>query len=198
MKQVIDLGETSTFDKGTNLISVGSDFDFFILVLKGEVKVFLSGPSGKRKTLYWIREGETCFLGVNCLLSSDSYPANAVTTKETKAVILPKSKFNVLMDDAEFRSNIFKMQSQRLTETLSLLKEVSFQGLDYRVARYLIRKSVDSYVTFTHLEAADDIGSSRERVSKAIKKFEQEGLLIKIEKGKYSLNIDKIEKNYSM
>lgn len=192
-------GQVFSFESGANLLSVGSKLDSFVFVLVGELKIYLSGPTAKRKTLYWVGENECCLLGVNCLVNSVSYPASAVTTKDSKILMLPKKEFDILMENAEFRDLIFKMQSKRLDETLNLLLESSFHELDFRVARYLARKAKTSgTLNVTHLEASEDLGASRERVSKSFKFLESEGYIASQEKGVYQVYVNKIEEKFIM
>lgn len=199
LTSLTEKGELLDFEKGVNLLSVGSSLDSFIFVLEGEVKIYLSGPNDKRKTLYWLGNNECCLLGVNCLVNSTSYPASAMTTKDSKILMLPKKEFDLFMNSVEFRQLIFSMQSKRLDETLNLLMESSFHELDFRVARYLARKSDRiSPLSITHREASEDLGASRERVSRSFKSLETKGLITSIEKGIYKVHVDDILDEFAM
>lgn len=199
LKLLKNKGQVLDFEADSKLLSVGSHLESFVFVLEGELKVYLSGSTGKRKTLYWVRENECCLLGVNCLVNSVSYPASAKTTEDSKILMLPKKQFDILMDSIEFRELIFRMQSQRLDETLNLLVESAFHDLDFRVARYLARKAKScKIVNVTHLEASEDLGASRERVSRSFKSLENQGFISSQEKGSYKIYLKKIEEIFSM
>ena len=80
----------------------------FLLVLDGVVRVQLTSASGREVTLYRIRPGETCILTTSCLLSSDRYPAEAITETEVTAYAMPMANFQIALNSSDkFRQFVF-------------------------------------------------------------------------------------------
>ena len=102
------------------------------------------------------------------------------------------------MNGQNFRGMIFEMQSKRMRETLDLLKGFIFHNLEFRVADYLFRREVESIVDVTHIEASEDIGCSRERLSRSFKKLEDLELIEMLGKGKYKLELKKLQQIYNL
>ncbi|MHC1742772.1 MAG: Crp/Fnr family transcriptional regulator [Syntrophobacteraceae bacterium] len=147
-------------------------------VLAGEIRVFKVGQETKEVTLYEIFPGETCILNASCILSNTRYPADAMTLTDVKMLFMPAGGFLHLMArHAELRAYIFQFLSQRLAEIIELLEEVTFGRLDLRLTDYLIQKAENGLLVTTHQNIANDLGSSREVISRLLKDFERKGKL---------------------
>ena len=62
---------------------------------------------------------------------------------------------------------------------LSLVEEVAFSHIDARTAGYLLKfaEGKDNAVNATHREIADELGTSREVITRILKDFESRGLI---------------------
>ena len=90
------------------------------------------------------------------------------------SVFLPSSLFLALFATQEvFRSYVFHIFSERLTDLMELVSAVAFQKLDQRLANTLLRKSGSIHIT--HQALADELGSVREIVSRLLKNFAEQG-----------------------
>src|SRR5574341_1196163 len=65
--------------------------------------------------------------------------------------------------------------SRRLAGVMELVEEVAFGRMDERLYEYLIEKSEDNRLEATHQKIANDLGTSREVVSRLLKDFERKG-----------------------
>ena len=88
--------------------------------------------------------------------------------------MLPTASFNTLLGNHEaFRSYVFHLFSDRLTDLMQLVSAVAFQKLDQRLANLLVSKP--SPIHTTHQALADELGSAREIVSRLLKGFAEQG-----------------------
>lgn len=148
------------------------------LFLSGEVRVFKTGASGREITLYDVFPGETCILNASCILSQKGYPANAIAMQEGEALLVPAKVFRELIAGYDaMRQFIFSLFNQRFVEVMELLEEVAFGKMDRRVSDYLIEKSENSILNSTHQQIANDLGTSREVVSRLLKDLERRGAI---------------------
>ena len=147
-------------------------------VLSGEIRVFKAGLEGKEVTLYEIYPGETCILNASCILSGSKYPADAVALTDLAMLFLPAGAFlRLVADHEQMRSYVFSFLNQRLGEIIELLEEVTFGRLDVRLTDYLVEKAGDGVLQTTHQNIANDLGTSREVVSRLLKDFERRGMV---------------------
>ncbi|OGD22966.1 MAG: hypothetical protein A2W03_06250 [Candidatus Aminicenantes bacterium RBG_16_63_16] len=143
------------------------------------MRVYKIAESGREITLYEIFPGETCILNAACILSHKNYPANATALTSGWMVHLPGSVFLELIEDfAEMRAFVFSLFSQRLAEIMELVEEVTFRRQDERLVEYIIKKSSDNELHTTHQAIANDLGTSREVVSRILKSLEQQKKIV--------------------
>jgi len=165
-----------SYPEGTNLYWEGDSCAQIVFLLAGEIRVFKAHPGGREITLYEIAPGETCILNASCILARTGYPANARSTSPVTALLLPAAAFTDLMESCqELRAFVFNLLGQRLTAVMTLLEEVVFNRMDERLSDYLIEKSADNLLTTTHQAIANDLGTSREVVSRLLKDMERSG-----------------------
>lgn len=166
----------------------GDTCSHIAFVLEGEIRVFKTGPSGREITLYEIGPGETCILNASCVLSDTRYPADAVTLTEVRMLLLPAGIFRELIDTSPLvRAFVFALLSERLVTVFQLVEEIVFGRLDERLLEYLVEKSEDGFLAATHQTIANDLGTSREVVSRLLKDLERQGR-IALRRGKIFLN----------
>ena len=169
-------GLSQAFPEGTNLYWEGDSCAQIVFLLAGEIRVYKAHPGGREITLYEIAPGETCILNASCILARTGYPANARTNSPVEALLLPAAAFTSLMETyPELRAFVFNLLGQRLTAVMTLLEEVVFNRMNERLGDYLLEKSADHLLESTHQTIANDLGTSREVVSRLLKDMERSG-----------------------
>ena len=164
------------FQGGSFLYSEGDACEGIGLFLSGQVRVYKLSESGREITLYEIYPGETCILNAACILSGGDYPAIAQALSDGEVLLLPAHLFRSLVDDfGEVRAFLFSLFSDRLSMVMELVEEVAFGRMDERLSDYLLEKSEDGFLATTHQVIANDLGTSREVVSRLLKDFEGKG-----------------------
>ncbi len=137
------------------------------------------GESGREITLYQIGPGETCILNASCILSQAKYPAEAITLSDCTLLMIPAKEFATLVHKNEtLRNFVFGLIGERLALIMALIEEIVFGRLDERLEDYLIEKSENDELLTTHQNIANDLGSSREVISRLLKDFEKNGKVL--------------------
>ena len=148
----------------------------FPMLLEGAIKVAKVAHSGREILLYRVLPGESCILTSSCLLGNSPYNARGVAETRLKLVALPGAQFGKLLEQhAPFRSYIFQLFGERMTDLLQLVEAVAFQKLDQRLAAHLLGKGKTLHTT--HQALADELGSVREIVTRLLRGFEDHGWL---------------------
>lgn len=176
LRDLISASRRQTVPAGTQIYHEGDACSAIAFVLSGDIRVYKIGQTGREITLYEIGPGETCILNASCILSRRTYPANAVTLSDTGLFMVPSAEFRRLIAEHEkVRDFIFTLLSHRLTGVMELVEEVAFGHMDERLLDYLVEKSADNRLETTHQKIANDLGTSREVVSRLLKDFERKG-----------------------
>ena len=171
---LISVSRQQTVPAGKQIYTEGDACTAIAFVLSGEIRVFKVGETGREITLYEIGQGETCILNASCILSGQAYPANAVAATEVEMLLIPSAAFRWLVDEhEEMRDFVFTLLSRRLSGVMELVEEVAFGRLDERLMDYLVEKSENNVLETTHQKIANDLGTSREVVSRLLKDFER-------------------------
>lgn len=161
---------------GTVLFDDESPCQAFPLLVAGTIRVSKVGPSGRELQLYRVVPGEACILTTSCLLGNVAYNARGVAESEVTAVALPQAVFQRLLGEHEpFRTYVFGLFAERISELMQLVEAVAFQKLDQRLATLLLGKG--KVIRTTHQALADELGSVREIVSRLLKTFAEQGLV---------------------
>ena len=150
-----------------------------VIVLKGQVKVFRPAVSGRSLTLYYVNPRESCILTASCILNKTLFPAFAVTTTEVKALSIPPEKvIDWLEHEPMWQKYIFGLLSQRMINLIELVDSVAFETLEVRLAEWLLTQADNQSIQTTHQQIAGDLASSREVISRLLKRFEHEGFIV--------------------
>jgi CRP/FNR family transcriptional regulator len=176
ISELLSVSLFKKFPKNLRVYTEGDACNGIAFLLSGEIRVFKSGEAGREITLYEIGKGETCILNASCILSSLTYPANAVSTEPGDMLLILSHDFRRLIATYEdMRNFVFNILSQRLAEVMALVEEIAFGRMDRRLLDYLVEKSDHNQLMATHQKIADDLGTSREVVSRLLKDYERKG-----------------------
>ena len=162
------------------LVRDGGECAYLPFVLEGTLRLYKTSPGGREITLYRIEKGESCILSATCILTDGSFPAVAEAEGDTEILLIPSRLMaEAVEDNPDWRRFLFGLYARRLESVLTLVDEVAFHHMDARLAAYLLknasarRRAVDR----THGEIADELGTSREVVTRILRDFESDGLI---------------------
>lgn len=174
LRDFLDATGRQTVPAGAQLYREGDACSGIAFVLGGDIRVYKIGHTGREITLYEIGPGETCILNASCILSGRTYPAYALTVAPTDLMLVPAPVFQRLIAESEqMRKFVFSIMNERFTTVMELVEEVAFGRMDQRLLDYLIEKSGNGHLETTHQKIANDLGTSREVISRLLKDFER-------------------------
>ncbi len=178
LRELLSDSSRHTLAADTQLYREGDVCSAIAFVVSGTIRVFKIGETGREITLYEIGSGETCILNASCILAGKSYPAHASTLCETDLVLVPSDNFRrIVATSAHLQRFVFSIMSERLALVMELVEEVAFGRMDQRLMDYLRQKSNKNRVESTHQKIANELGTSREVVSRLLKDFERRELI---------------------
>jgi len=98
-----------------------------------------------------------------------------------EAVIVDRRLFDETMQSSpDFRRFVFKGFGRRLGQVIARMDEVAFGPIERRLAELLVARAPVAHIT--HQEVAAELGSSREVVSRYLKRYEEQGW-VKLQRG---------------
>ena len=163
--------------EGAELFVERQDCRGFPLLISGTIKVVKNTPAGREMLLYRVEPGGSCVITSSCLLGHTAYTARGIAETPLRMLMLPTPLFEKLISgNASFRDFVFHLLADRIAELMQLVEEVAFHRLDQRLAKLLLGKSEPIHAT--HQMLADELGSVREIVSRLLKGFAAQGLVV--------------------
>ncbi|MFT7558492.1 MAG: CRP/FNR family transcriptional regulator [Flavobacteriales bacterium] len=163
--------------EGLNYLNSNPERQGFAILMSGAVSIYGSCESGKGLCLSRLRAGDICPLALGALMGTVASEACVRSDTAISLLVMPKSFFQMLLAGSEpFRDLVLGEYSFFANELIKVAKEVSFLRLPVRVARSLLRGVGEGdSITLTHQTLADELGTTREVVSRHLKELERRG-----------------------
>jgi len=173
----------------TTICQSGDQCESLVIILAGRVKVYRPAASGRSLTLYYVNENESCILTASCILNSMPFPAFAETMTEVQGLSVPPDSVKAwLKTEPLWQQYILGILSKRMAGLIELVNALAFQGLDERLAQWLLgqpsagvldgssNNNLDNNneIKVTHQFIAEELASSREVISRLLKEFEMQ------------------------
>ncbi|HHS95438.1 MAG TPA: Crp/Fnr family transcriptional regulator [Phaeodactylibacter sp.] len=172
------------------ILHTGSYIKVVPLVLSGSVKVSREDEEGRELFLYYIKEGESCAATLSACMNMERSSVSAITQEESRILAVPAELvYDIYKRYPSWQLFVSHTYAQRFNELLQVLENVVFQRMDERLAKYLLDKSIimdKPILIISHQEIANDLGTSREVISRLLKQFEKRGYLL-LSRGKIKI-----------
>lgn len=177
IQAILDKGQEVIFEHGKAIMEPGQFIKAVPLVLDGSIKIMRMDEEGKELFLYYLEQGETCALSLTCCSASKPSEIKAVVEEKATLVMIPVQVHEQWVDEfkqwKDFVSNTYQ---QRFQELLIALDAVAFKRMDERLMRYIVTKMKQlkaNELNTTHQEIANELGTSREVISRLLKQLEK-------------------------
>ncbi len=173
------------------LIRMDQHVKFIPLVTNGAIKVLREDPNGGEIFLYYLYPGQTCAFTLNCCISDMPSQVKAIAEEGTQYLAVARGSIPRWLNEFNsWRQFILQMYSDRFNALLEAVDSIAFQQLDQRLLSYLKDVAIANgspEVHTTHQQIADDLHSSREVISRLLKKLENQD---KIKTGRNRIIVD--------
>ena len=169
-------------NEGDAIISYGDTIKYMPLLIKGAIKVFREDEKGNEVLLYYLEKGDTCAMSLSCCLGNKKSEIQAVVEEESEVLLIPINYMNEWICKYEtWKSFVFNSYNSRLDEMLKVIDSLAFMKMDERLFKHLQDKCMITgsfELSINHRELAVELNSSREVISRLLKKMEIDGKII--------------------
>jgi CRP/FNR family transcriptional regulator, anaerobic regulatory protein len=164
--------------QGVEIMREGQHVKMVPFVVEGLVKVF-SRHEDKELLLYYIRPRESCIMSFIAGLKDQPSKIFAITEEKSTLVLVPSHFLEKWMKDfPHFNMMFYDLYNLRYADMLDTIHHLVFEKLDQRILEYLKMKlsvTGGSSLDIRHREIASEMGTSREVVTRVLRKLEKEG-----------------------
>ncbi len=185
-----DIAKTMYLNAGQELLRENSYVHAIPILNSGLLGVYRTDQDGKEILLYYIKPGESCIMSFLSGIHNDTSKVKAVAEEDSELILIPVDKVSAWVKKyPEWTDYIFKLYHRRFEELLNVVNSIAFQRMDERLIEHLNKKASmtgSKELNVTHQQMADELGSSREVISRLLKQLEKEGKL-RLSRNKISL-----------
>jgi CRP/FNR family transcriptional regulator len=181
-KEIESRGKLVAARAGEIIIDYGKTVRLIPVLLKGTLKISRFDKDGNELLLYYVNPGESCAMTFTCCMQQ--FPSEIRATAETNVEYwaIPMAVMDQwLVKYPGWKSFVMQTIRSRFNELMNAIDQLAFQKLDERLVHFLKEKSKvtgSSLINLSHEEIASEMASSREVISRLLKKLENDGRLL--------------------
>lgn len=177
--EMAEKSEIRYFKAGEQLMRTGQYFKSTMLVVEGLVKVYREDDQGSEFFMYYLQPGQACALSMVCATKAETSQIMAKAVRDTVVIAIPLQYMDGWMSQYKtWYHFVLETYRSRFEELLVTIDHIAFRAMDERLLFYLKRHRETiktATITISHQEIADELNSSREVISRLLKKMEQMG-----------------------
>ena len=178
-RELQEHGRVLAVKAGQTLLQSGQNIRSTMIVLEGLVKLFRENDEGSEFFMYHLHPGDGCALSLICdrTFRTSAVTAKAVTDSVLLVVPLEHTE-NWMRQYRTWYHFVVGTYRRRYEELLETIDHIAFQNMDERLEFYLKRhrKALNTNVLeITNTQIAQELNSSREVISRLMKKLAEDG-----------------------
>ena len=179
LEAIAEKSRLQQIEAGVELMQPGQYMNSVPIIVKGSIKVLRPDADGKEVFLYYLNPGETCALSLTCCNANLPSEIRAVAEEDTTLISVPLRAHNDWTREfSQWKEFVALTYQNRFQEMLRAIDDIAFKNMDERLLSYLRTKVSQLKMTtleITHKDIANELGTSREVISRLLKKLEKSG-----------------------
>lgn len=179
--EIVKVADVKTLAAGELLIRSGQNIRSALLVLGGLVKIYREDEEGNEFFMYYIDAGKACAISLVCALGQETSGLMAKAVTPSTVISIPVQYVNEWMGKykswAQFSVGSYR---ERFNELLQTIDHIAFRNMDERLVFYLKRHQEQfktNKIDLPFTEIAQDLNSSREVISRLMRKLADKGVI---------------------
>lgn len=163
---------------GQSLLEAGYSCRDVLFVGDGQLRVYVTGESGREVTLYHVGRGESCPVILSAALMSIGAFADASARGALSGVVIAADRFRQIAEtNPDVRDYVLSATVLRFGEIIALVRKITTRRVDHRLAEYLLRRFAESadsppVAEVTQQAIATELGTAREVVSRRLQELD--------------------------
>jgi len=167
---------------GDVILDVGQTVRVIPLLIKGTLKISRIDDEGRELLLYYVNATESCAMTFTCCMQQYPSEIRAVAEGDAELLTIPIGVMDQwLVKFPSWKSFVMRTIRNRFNELLNAVDQLAFQKLDERLIHYLkekARATGSSLINISHEQIANEMASSREVISRLLKKLENDSRVL--------------------
>ncbi len=172
---LLDHGELKEVRAGDTLLRHGQTIRSAMLIVEGIVKLYREDENGREFFIYHLEPGQACSLSMVCAARQETSEVLAVALTDATLLSIPLHFMDAWMQQYKsWYQFVITSYRNRFEELLKTIDAIAFSSMDERLEYYLRTQAetLGNPLKITHQQIASDLNTSREVVSRLLKKME--------------------------
>lgn len=178
-EEILRIGIYKTFQPNETLIREGQFISSFPIVISGLIRITRNNDDGNELLLYYLKPNEVCAMSLTCCMTNLTSTVKAVAEETTEVIMLPVESLDSWMNKYPgWKQFVMQTFQNRFRELINTIDSIAFLKLDERLIRYFTdryKQTGNTFLQETHQDLALKLNTSREVVSRLLKKLENDG-----------------------
>lgn len=181
LEQIAAASTVRTFGKNSIVVTEGDVSNSLYVILKGEVKVYVSDEDGNLNIINRLYAGD--YFGELSLIDEGPRSASIETVTQCQMLILSRPYFLAYLEaHPTVAIQLLQGMAQRLRNTTHHAKGLALMDVYGRIANVLLKSAAEENgllitPSLTQQEIANEVGASREMVSRILKDLRAGGYI---------------------
>lgn len=180
-EEIIEHGNIVKVKAGDLLLRQGETIRSTMLVINGLIKLYREDDEGKEFFIYDLDAGQACSVSMVCATQHQTSEILAKALIDSTILSIPLIYMDQWMEKYKsWYQFVISSYRSRFEELLKTIDAIAFNSMDDRL-EYYIKNAVAKrgiILKITHNEIANDLNSSREVISRLLKKMEMKKWVI--------------------
>ena len=170
------------FPAGTMLHDGGANCLGLLLVRSGQLRAYMLSEEGREVTICRFFEMDLCLFSAACVMPNMHTPVFVEAEKDSEIWVIPACLYQNLMDESLPLSNYsHNLITNHFSDLMWLMEQIMWKSFDKRLAEFLLEESAvegSASLKITHEKIANHMGTAREVVTRMLRYFQSEGLVV--------------------
>ena len=181
-QRISQVVEFRTVKKGTHIHDSSADCLGLVMVRSGQLRAYILSEDGREITISRLLEYDVSLLSASCVMPDMQLNVMIEAEKDSSFWSLPACLFKNLVEESLAVSNYARnLLSGHYSELMWLMEQIMWKSMDKRLAQFLLEECrlEDSRVLkITHEKIASHLGTAREVVTRMLRYFQGEGMVL--------------------
>jgi CRP/FNR family transcriptional regulator len=170
-----------SFKTGDVIMRTGQYIKNTVLVISGKIKVYREDENGGEFFMYYLQPGQACAISMICATKNEKSQIMAKVVEDVELIMVPLPLMDKwMMQHRSWYEFVIDTYRSRFEEVLEVIDSIAFRAMDERLEFYL-KRHADACgckeLKLSHQEIASELNTSREVISRLLKKMEQRGIV---------------------
>ena len=153
-----------------------------VAVRSGQLRAYILSEDGREITLSRMFEYDVSLLSASCVMPDIQMNVMIEVEKDSEFWSIPACLFKNLMEESLAVSGYARsLISSNFSELMWLMEQIMWKSFDKRLAEFLLEETQlegGTVLKITHEKIANHLGTAREVVTRMLRYFQNEGMVV--------------------